>query len=109
MARRTSPEIAKGKLNLLGPKLRALREGAGLRQVELAYRLQRVGWDIDPVTMNRVELGHRTLTDIELLLILRVLRRRLSDLEGRPTTAISARAKRAPSKREARGKGPASA
>ena len=97
MARRTSPEIADGKLNALGPKLRALREAAGLRQIDLAHRLQRVGWDIDPVTMNRLELGRRTLTDVELLLILRVLRKRLSDLDGRitPESSVPEKRKRA--------------
>ena len=38
-------------------------------------------WDIDPVTANRIETGMRTLTDAELLLILKVLEKGLSDLD----------------------------
>jgi transcriptional regulator with XRE-family HTH domain len=82
MAQRTSPRLPGEKLNILGPKLRALREKTGIKQIELAYRLQRAGWDIDPVTANRIETGMRTLTDVELLLILKVLGKRLQDLNG---------------------------
>ncbi len=81
MARRTSPKPVTGKLNIFGAKIRRLREAAGLRQNELTHRLQRAGWDVDPGTTNRIETGARTLTDIELMLILRVLGKRLSDLE----------------------------
>ncbi len=81
MARRTSPKPADGKLNLFGPKIRRLREASGLRQNELTHRLQRAGWDVDPGTTNRIETGARTLTDLELMLILKVLGKRLSDLE----------------------------
>jgi|GEM_PF-1289979 len=79
MARRTSPQPSEGKLNLLGPKLRLLRESKGWRQIDLVFHLQKAGWDIDPVTANKIENGLRTLTDIELLFILKVLKRRLSD------------------------------
>lgn len=82
MARRTSPQPKEGKLNLLGPKLRLLREKIGLKQIDLVARLQRAGWDIDPVTANRIENGLRSLTDIELLFILKVLGKRLRDLEN---------------------------
>ena len=81
MAQRTSPKIPGGKLNILGPKLRYLREQCGIRQIDLAHRLQMQGWDIDPVTANRIETGMRTLTDAELLLILKVLEKGLSDLD----------------------------
>ncbi len=81
MARRTSPKPADGKLNLFGSKIRQLREAADLRQNDLTNRLQRAGWDVDPGTTNRIETGARTLTDLELMLILKVLGKRLSDLE----------------------------
>ena len=81
MARRTSPKPVGGKLNVLGAKIRKLREAEGLRQNELTTRLQRAGWDVDPGTTNRIETGVRTLTDIELMLILKVLGKRLRDLE----------------------------
>ncbi len=81
MARRTSPQPSNGKLNLLGPKLRLLRENKRWRQIDLVFHLQKAGWDIDPVTANKIENGLRTITDVELLFILKVLGKKLSDLQ----------------------------
>ncbi len=79
MPRRTSPPPANGKLNQLGNELRNLREADRMRQTELAVKLQKAGWDIELATLNRIESGARTLTDVELMLILKVLGKRLGD------------------------------
>ena len=67
--------------NLKGPRLRALRELAGISQAELARRLQLQGWDLDIMVLNRIELGKRTLTDFEIQKILDILGRKWADLD----------------------------
>ena len=64
-----------------GPRLRALRELAGISQAELARRLQLQGWDLDIMVLNRIELGKRTLTDFEIQKILDILGRKWADLD----------------------------
>ena len=71
-----------GKLNLLGDRIRDLREGAGLGQAELARRLQIAGWDIDYPALNKIEKGKRSLTDIEVGYILHVLGKSWIDLDS---------------------------
>jgi len=80
MARRTS-HLSEGTLNCLGPKIRDFREERNWTQAALALQLQIVGWDIDLATLNRIEKQARTLTDFELLLFARVLKKRLRDFE----------------------------
>jgi len=68
-------------LNALGGRLRCLREEFGISQAELCRRLQRAGWDCDTLVMSRIERGVRTLTDLEILAILQILKKQLRDLE----------------------------
>lgn len=83
MARRTSHHSA--VLNVCGPKIRECREKQLWSQSDLARQLQLAGWDIDPATLNRIEKQRRTLTDIELLMIARVLKARLQQFEQSAT------------------------
>jgi transcriptional regulator with XRE-family HTH domain len=53
--------------NLIGPKLRFLREVEGLTQAEFAGRLQIAGWDISRETLAKVESQIRCVTDQELV------------------------------------------
>lgn len=77
---RRSSAGGEGK-NLKGRRLRELREEQGIAQAELARRLQLHGWDVDIMVLNRVELGKRTLTDVEIQAILTTLGRRWADLD----------------------------
>ena len=52
---------------MVGPRLRQLREKAGLTQAEMAARLQREGWDIGRETLAKVEAQFRCVTDRELV------------------------------------------
>lgn len=73
----------KGKLNELGPQLARLREEVGLTQSQVVGRLQRLKplpWDCSVVVYSTVETRQRSLSDIELLAILRVLGKSLKDL-----------------------------
>lgn len=78
MAQRLSRKGA--HLNALGPRLRVLREDRGLSQAELARMLQRAGWDIDPIVLNKIESRRRTLTDVEIFHFAEVLKLNLGDL-----------------------------
>ena len=80
VAQRKSAEN-QDSLNALGGKLRALRGEFGISQAELCGRLQLAGWDCDTLVMSRIERGVRTLTDLEILAILRILKKSLKDLE----------------------------
>jgi len=59
--------------NVVGKRLRAIREGAGISHVQMLALLHRAGWDIDPAVLSRIEQGQRTLTDIEIAAMLRCL------------------------------------
>ena len=67
-------------LNALGPRLRQLRLSKNISQAELARRLQRTGWDCDPVVLNKIESQRRTLTDFELLLLVESIGVGLSEI-----------------------------
>jgi transcriptional regulator with XRE-family HTH domain len=71
-------------LNLFGEQLRHLREMKKITQADVVRRLQLRGWDLDVVTFSTIELGKRSLTDIELMVILDILGARLRDLETVP-------------------------
>jgi len=83
-----------GNLNLLGERIRLIRESLSLGQAEIARRLQMSGWDIDYPTLNKIEKGKRTLTDIEVGYLLHVLGKSWSDLEGIKLPFQDQRAKR---------------
>lgn len=70
-----------GRKNALGPRIRALRKAAGLSQSQLVENLQlKVGWDCDKAVLASIENGRRSLTDLEILAILKVLKLRWADL-----------------------------
>jgi transcriptional regulator with XRE-family HTH domain len=80
VAQRRSAENTE-KLNLLGDRVRKLRMEFGISQAELCRRLQIRGWDCDVLVMSRIERGVRTLTDVEISHILKVLKRKWRDLD----------------------------
>ncbi len=80
MARRKSVGPS-GALNVVGPKLRDMRETAGIKGIELAARLKLNGWAVNPVIVSMIENQRRTLTDVEIERILEVLNCSWSDLE----------------------------
>ena len=55
-----------GKRNLIGKKLRALREQQKISQKQLAAQLQLMGCDISELTVLRIEKDQRLVTDFEL-------------------------------------------
>ncbi len=58
-----------GKKNIVGPRVRALREKAGLSQERLMAQLQLLGLDAERGVIKRIEGGQRTVSDLELRLL----------------------------------------
>lgn len=55
-----------GRKNLIGLKLKELRESRGLSQRELAKQFQLIGCDIDQNVITRTERGERKVCDKEI-------------------------------------------
>ncbi len=47
--------IVKSKKNIVGPQVRMLRHRLGLKQKDLAARLQILGWDIESGSVSKIE------------------------------------------------------
>ncbi len=60
-----------GKKNLVGPRVRALRERDHLSQEALMAQLQLLGMDSERGVIKRIENGDRTVSDLELQLLAR--------------------------------------
>lgn len=71
MARHRSSE--RTTPNILGGQIRGVRETRGWTQEKLAEQLQLAGWSISRDVVARIETGRRTIIDVELLLLSRVL------------------------------------
>jgi len=69
------------KKNTFGPKLKALRLAQGLTLGEVVAKLGVRGWEITETNLGHIEAQRRSLTDTELLALLKVLKASLSDLE----------------------------
>lgn len=58
-----------GKKNIVGSRVRALREKAGLSQEQLMAQLQLLGMDAERGVIKRIEGGQRAVSDLELRLL----------------------------------------
>jgi len=52
----------------------------GWSQVQFLLRLRKLDWNIQPSVLANIETGRRSLTDNELVLLLRALNKTLADL-----------------------------
>lgn len=66
------PKSQSGQKNMVGLKLKQLREERGLSQRELAKQFQLIGCDIDQNVITRIETKKRHVTEIELRAIMEV-------------------------------------
>lgn len=64
---------ADGKNNLCGERIAVKRKQMGISQRAFADMLQLAGLDIDKNAVQRIECGKRFVTDIELVVLTRVL------------------------------------
>ena len=69
-----------GRNNLIGEQLAVLRKEMKLSQRAFADKLQIEGLEIDKNAIQRIECGKRFVTDIELVVICRVLKTTLDAL-----------------------------
>lgn len=58
-----------GNKNSAGPRVRALREKAGLSQEKLMAQLQLLGMDAERGIIKRIENGTRAVSDLEICLL----------------------------------------
>ncbi|MBN8710298.1 MAG: helix-turn-helix transcriptional regulator [Verrucomicrobia bacterium] len=61
--------------------MRELREERHLSAMDICRRLQMAGWDVSPPRYTQIEKQRRSLSDLELRMILRTLKASWSDLE----------------------------
>ena len=66
--------------NLIGKNLKKIRKGKKISQRELANKLELLGIYICRGSISRIEEGLRTVTDIELAGLAKVLEIEISDL-----------------------------
>ena len=69
-----------GKNNLCGKNIARFRKEMKISQRMLADKLQLIGLNIDKNAVQRMESGHRFITDIELVAISKVLNKTLEEL-----------------------------
>lgn len=66
------PRTATGEKNLIGGRLKLLRERDKLSQRDLAYQFQLIGLDMDKNVITRIETNKRYVTDMELQAITKI-------------------------------------
>ncbi len=66
------PRTETGEKNLIGQRLKTLREDRGWSQRDLAYQLQLIGMDMDKNVITRIETSKRYVTDLEIRAIARL-------------------------------------
>ncbi len=66
------PRTETGGKNLIGERLKLLRERDGLSQRDLAHRFQLIGLDMDKNVITRIETDKRYVTDLELQAIAKI-------------------------------------
>jgi transcriptional regulator with XRE-family HTH domain len=67
------PSHMKTVRNLIGPKVRMLRNQQGLSQAKLAAKCQMAGWDVSRDMIAAIEGQVRRVTEIELVGLAKIL------------------------------------
>lgn len=71
-----------GKNNICGKNVAKFRKEMGISQRELSDKLQLIGLDVDKNAIQRMELGQRFITDIELVYLAKALNKSVLELIG---------------------------
>ena len=69
-------------MNLVGPKIKKIREEQGITQEELAARCNLLKWDISRSTLAKIEAQVRRVTDEEAALLAKALKINIQELYG---------------------------
>ncbi len=67
-------------MNIIGPKVRSIRESKNMSQGQLAERCRAAGWNISRGTMAKIEAQIRRVTDEEVVRLAEALDTDISDL-----------------------------
>jgi len=67
-------------MNVIGPKIKQVRESQNLTQEELAARCNVLGWDISRSTLAKIESQVRRVTDKEAAMMAKVLEINIKEL-----------------------------
>jgi transcriptional regulator with XRE-family HTH domain len=59
--------------NVIGDRVRKMRESRNLTQDQLAAGCQRRGWDVSRVTLTKIETGVRAVNDGEIVVLAAVM------------------------------------
>jgi len=68
------------KQNIVGPKIRKLRNQREMLQDALAAKCGLLGWDLSRSTLAKIEAQVRCVTDRELLILAKALKVTIGDL-----------------------------
>ena len=71
------------KQNIIGSRVRFLRQNKDLSQEALAAQCNIAGWDISRGTLSKIEARLRRVNDAEVMLIAKVLKCSIADLYPR--------------------------
>ena len=66
--------------NVVGKRIKEIREQSGITQEQLAIRLEVTGWQVDRFVISKIERGERQVLDKEVQLIAKVLKVDVSNL-----------------------------
>ena len=89
LAESSSSQGAHG-MNVIGPKLRQLRQEQNWTQEALAARCIILGWDISRGTLAKIEAQLRRVTDQEVVILAKALRVKIEKIYSQPEPARQA-------------------
>ncbi len=75
--------ISEQIMNVIGPRVREIREFKGWTQDELAARCNLLGWSISRGTLGKIEARVRRITDSEVALLAKALEVDVNELYRR--------------------------
>jgi len=67
-------------MNIIGPRIKYLREQNGLTQEELTAQCNLIGWNISRGTLAKIESQVRRVSDSEVALMAKVLNVEITEL-----------------------------
>jgi transcriptional regulator with XRE-family HTH domain len=71
-------------MNVIGPRVREIREAKKLTQDDLAARCNLLGWNISRGTLAKIEAKVRRVTDLEVALLAKALQVDINRLYENP-------------------------
>lgn len=81
----------RSEMNVVGDRVKQLRNERGWTQEGLATRCQLAGFDISKATIGQIEIRYRTVTDLELGILARIFQVSADDLLPNPLPEWRAR------------------